>query len=164
MKPKLYPNYYDIVILPPGAVRDYAISLSQTLQPRGAKWVLGAKRFIPHISLYHIPVKPERFAAFAGALEQAVRGTPAGRLQTTGIESNLLMLDKPAWLRRLYLKVIKRTRPYFDWDYGVDRLWQIDHFAAGRRRSMRRSLAQYGTPMVGINFRPHIHHAHRAER
>ena len=154
MKSKIYRNYFDIVILPPREVSDYAIALSRDLRRRGGKWALGKTRFIPHISLYHIPVKPENFAAFMAAPEQTVRAGRAGRLRTTGVESNLLMFDKPEWLSRLYLRVIKRTVPYFDWDYGVERLW---HVAGDKREiSKRKYLEKYGTPMVGLDFRPHV--------
>src|SRR5262245_59901987 len=54
-----WPNYFDVVILPSAAVRDHSIALSRKLQKYGAKFVLGRRRYLPHISLYHIPVKPE---------------------------------------------------------------------------------------------------------
>jgi hypothetical protein len=152
MKPEIYRNYYDIVILPPKPVIEYSISLSQSLRPYG-KWILGRRQFIPHISLYHIPVKPNDFAVFVSEIASVLSRSNAGRLQTTAIQSNLLMFDKPDWIRKLYMRIIKRTLPYFDWSYSRE-LWRLE----GRDRiaSKQKYYSMYGTPMVGINFEPHV--------
>jgi len=47
-KPKIYPDYYDIVILPPPEAGDYAIELSQKFYNYGASWKLGKNNFLPH--------------------------------------------------------------------------------------------------------------------
>src|SRR5437016_5887410 len=116
MLPVIRQHYYDIAILPPGEVSRYSLSLSRCFRSHG-KWVLGKKHFIPHISLYHIPVKPENFASFVAAIAAVIKRSPSGQLQTTGIRSNLLMFDKPEWIQSLYMRIIKRTLPYFDWEY-----------------------------------------------
>jgi len=55
----LWPGYYDVVILPPAPVRDHALELSEKALPDGRMWRLGKRAFLPHISLYHIPVRDE---------------------------------------------------------------------------------------------------------
>lgn len=152
MKPEIYRNYYDIVILPPKPLNDYSISLSQDLRNLG-KWTLSRRQFIPHISLYHIPVKPIDFDKFISAIAEVLKRSDPGRLQTTAIRSNLLMLDKPEWIRKLYMRIIKRTLPFFDWDYSNE-LWRLN--GNSRINSKRKYIVKYGTPMVGINFEPHI--------
>jgi hypothetical protein len=152
MRSLTYPDYYDIVILPPKIVTDYSISLSQNLRPYG-KWTLGKRQFIPHISLYHIPVRSVDFPAFVAEIAAVLKRSDAGRLQTTTIRSNLLMLDKPEWIRKLYMRVIKRTLPYFHWEYPRE-LWRLN--GNHRITSRRKYYAKYGSPMVGINFEPHI--------
>jgi len=122
------------------------------LRPYG-KWVLGKRKFIPHISLYHIPVNPVDFPAFTAAIADVLKRSNPGRLQTTSIRSNLLMLDKPEWIRKLYMRIIKQTLPYFDWNYPRE-LWRLD--GSNRINSKHQYYAKYGTPMAGINFEQHI--------
>jgi len=156
MAAKIYKNYFDVVILPQKEVQDYAISLSKQLYKYGSKWALGKKSFLPHLTLYHIPVKPKNFDDFVAELEIAVKDFRTGDLKTDGIRlykslrAVSLMTDKPDWLKKLYLRVIKKTLKYFDWNYGVEKLW--------REKSSKAiaNIKKYGTPLVGRYFMPHI--------
>lgn len=156
MKKKIWKNYFDIVILPPREVADYAIRLSRKLSRYGTKWTLGKNSFIPHISLYHIAVRQEKFGAFVFEIQKAIKNTRPGYLTTTAIEPNSLIFDKPAWVQELYLKVIKKTLKYYDWDYGTDDYWPMDRFPRRMQKVGVRFMKKYGTPMVGSNFRPHV--------
>jgi len=151
-----WPGYYDVVILPPPPVRDYAIELSRRLRRRGGRWTLGTRAFLPHISLYHIPVARENLDAFVEQLQRVAQTAAWGRLTTIGFDMPLLMLDKPAWLDALCRKVIARTAQFFDWDYGAEKKWSLRWFAGRRLQMAERYLQRYGTPMYGMNFRPHI--------
>lgn len=146
----LWKNYYDVVILPPPPVRDYAIDLSRQLQRFGAKFVLGKQRFVPHVSLYHIPVRPEDFEDFSNEVSDVAAGCKGGELKLTGIEMPLLMTDKPAWLSQLHRDIVRRTLKFFDWDYGAEETWAAESPRA------KTCLEKYGTPMIGRLFRPHI--------
>ena len=158
MKTKIHKNYFDVVILPPKEIQDYAIKLSKQLYKYGTKWVLGKKSFLPHISLYHIPVKLKDFDNFIAELESIVKGSKTERLKVKNIRlwepysSVLLMTNKPEWLKKLYLKVIKNTLKYFDWDYGIEKLWHAKKMPKTRRKILKR----YGTPIFGHYFIPHI--------
>ena len=156
MKKQIWKNYFDIVILPPERISRYAIGLSKKLSRYETKWLLGNKSFIPHISLYHIAVKPKKYAAFVAEIQRTIKNFPLGYLRTTVIESNLLMFDKPRWIEKLYLKIIKNTLKYYDWDYGTDKYWPLNHFPRRMRKVGVRFIKKYGTPMVGANFRPHV--------
>jgi len=113
MKKAIWQNYFDIVILPPTEVSEYARRLSQDLRQYGIPWTLGRQSFIPHISLYHVPVKPQDFGAFATELNTVTKHFTPGYLRTTIIEPNFLMFDKPLWLQKLYLKIV--ALPAFEW-------------------------------------------------
>src|SRR6185369_1416425 len=78
----IWPRYYDVVILPPPPVRDLAIRLSQKLYKSGGEWKLGKISFIPHISIYHIPVLQTDFEPFTRRLQQAVDSVEFGTLET----------------------------------------------------------------------------------
>src|SRR5689334_6174573 len=108
----LWPGYYDVVILPPPFVRDYAIALSRRLQRAGGRWSLGKNAFLPHISLYHIPVAPENFGAFTNALEEIAHSTKWGTLETSSFDMPLLMFNKPEWLKQLQRNVVRSTVEY----------------------------------------------------
>lgn len=156
MKKKIWENYFDIVILPPKDVSDYAIKLSRGLAQYGTKWTLGKKSFIPHISLYHIAVKQKKFDAFVCEIRNVIKNTQPGYLKTMVIEPHSLIFDKPTWIQKLYLKVIKGTLKYYDWDYGTDGYWLLDHFPKRMQKVGARFIKKYGTPLVGPNFRPHV--------
>ncbi|MEK7644604.1 MAG: hypothetical protein AAB390_04865 [Patescibacteria group bacterium] len=156
MKKLTWKNYFDIVILPPEEVSEYAIGLSKKLGRFETKWALGKRSFIPHISLYHIAVMPKNYATFIAEIERTVENFSSGYLRTTVIEPNLLMFDKPKWIKELYLNIIKNTLKYYDWDYGTDAHWPLNHFPKKMRKNGKRFMEKYGTPMVGTNFRPHI--------
>jgi hypothetical protein len=79
----VWTNYFDIVILPPPPVRDYAIDLSARLKKYGGRFVLGKRRYIPHVSLYHIPVRPENFPAFCEEVETITERFNGGGIEAT---------------------------------------------------------------------------------
>ncbi len=160
MPVKIYKNFFDIVILPSKEVSDYSISLSKQLYKYGSKWVLGKKSFLPHISLYHIPVKGKEFDKFVIALEKAVKGFEVGELRIEELQQYAIKLifaitlamSKPEWFKKLSQTIIETTLSYFDWDYGVEKLWRPDRWP----ESMQNNFKKYGTPAVGIHFSPHI--------
>ena len=155
-KKQVWKNYFDVVILPPEVISSYAVGLSKKLSKHGTKWTLGKSSFIPHVSLYHIAVKPKNFKAFIAEIKRIAEFFLPGYLRTTVIESNLLIFNKPEWIQKLYLRVIKNTLKYYDWDYGTDKLWPLNQFPKRMRKIGARFIKKYGTPMVGANFRPHV--------
>ena len=149
-------GYYDVVILPPPDIRDYAIELSRQLQRKGGRWTLGKRVFLPHISLYHIPVAASHLDDFVREVRSVAESANWGALQTTGFDMPLLMLDKPAWIRELHWKIVRRTVRYLNRNYGAEKTWDLHWFRGRRRQLARRYLQRYGSPMIGMNFRPHI--------
>jgi hypothetical protein len=146
-------GYYDVVILPPPAVRDYAIQLSHQLR---GPWVLGKRKFLPHISLYHIPVRDEDFKDFARTVKEIGRTAEWGKLETTGFDMPLLSVSKPDWLDRLHRRVVRGTLQYFDKAYGAEKTFSLHRYSGLRLEFARKYLKKFGTPLYGMNFRPHI--------
>ncbi|MBU0707491.1 hypothetical protein KKG41_03920 [Patescibacteria group bacterium] len=158
MKPKIHKNYYDVVILPPPKIRDYLISLSQQLYKYDSKWILGKRSYLPHLSLYHIPVKLKAFPVFIEELKTLLKNTQPGNLKLGDgalylrYSSIILNTDKPTWLRKLYLNIIKNTQKYRDPDFDQNKAWTYERLPLG----MKNNLNKYGTPMVGQYFIPHF--------
>ena len=152
----VWTNYFDIVILPPPSVRDYAIDLSARLKKYGGRFMLGKRRYIPHVSLYHIPVRPENFPAFCEEVKTITERFNGGELKLRSIELPLLMIDKPKWIQQLHLDVVKKTSKYLDWDYGAAESWNMDLLPSDLRVRGKGYIEKYGTPMIGRVFRPHI--------
>src|SRR5690349_8975882 len=92
---EIWTNYFDIVILPPPVVRDYAIELSARLKNYGAKFALGNRRYLPHISLYHIPVLPRDFDEFSTEVKEIAASSTGGALNLHSIKLPLLLTEKP---------------------------------------------------------------------
>ena len=153
---EVWKNYFDIVILPPPVVRDYAIDLSARLEKYGTKFVLGKRRYLPHISLYHIPVRPQNFAEFRKEVQTIAKNFDGGELKLRSIELPLLMMDKPKWIQQLYIDVVKKTSKYFDWDCGAEDSWNMNLLPANLRVRGKDYIEKYGTPLIGALFRPHI--------
>jgi hypothetical protein len=153
----IWKDYFDVVILPPAPVRDYAIELSLRFKKHsGARWALGRRKFVPHISLYHIAVRPEDFQAFTGSVQEILNATHLGQFSTTGFDQQLLMFDKPEWIRRLHWSIVRKTVPYFDRGSIAVDTWDLGMMSGYRRILGERYLRRYGTPLIGLNFRPHI--------
>jgi hypothetical protein len=152
----LWRNYYDIVILPPPEVVEHAIALSKQLERYGGKFVLGKRRFLPHVSLYHIPVRPERFAEFCKVVRRVVSQHRGGMLQLKSVEMPVVMTTKPKWLERLHLDLVESTSPFLDREYGVEKTWSTEYLPAKLRRPAQRYLEKFGSPMIAEVFRPHI--------
>src|SRR5262245_57171303 len=125
---RVWRGYYDIVIIPPASVQGYAIDLSRQLRRLGGNWSLGRRRFIPHISLYHIPVQKADFDSFIAELRNVAR-IPAGELKLTGFDMPVLTVSKPRWLANLHWNVVRRTSQYFDANYGAEETWGLDFFS-----------------------------------
>src|SRR5437868_1707094 len=89
-----WPGYYDVVILPPVAVRDYAIEISRQLQRAGGQWALGKRAFLPHISLYHIPILDKDLDPFLQELQNIVDSAQWGILETTGFDMPVITVSK----------------------------------------------------------------------
>jgi hypothetical protein len=153
---EVWKNYFDVVILPPPDIRDYAIELSKRLRKYGSKFVLGKRRYIPHISLYHIPVTPQNFQPFCDAVENVAANIAAGELRLKNVQLPLLMTEKPAWLRKLHLDVVRNTNRFFDWDYGAEGSISTERFVGKRRVQGEEYREKYGSPLIGALFQPHI--------
>ena len=155
-KSRIWPGYYDIVILPPAPVRDHAIVLSEKLYRAGGLWKLGRRTYLPHISIYHIPVRDEDLEPFLTELQSVVDSAQWGSLETTGFDMPVMMASKPDWLKRLHQRIVRRTVRFLDWSYGVQKTWSLDRFSGRRLKFGKQYLREFGSPMVGMNFRPHI--------
>jgi hypothetical protein len=152
----LWPDYYDIVILPPPAVQQHAIGLSQQLQAYGSNFVLGTERFIPHISLYHVPVRKEQFDAFSNVVREVAAQHAGGTLRLVSMEMPVLMTDKPEWLTRLHVQMVRQTSRFLDREYGAERTWNTDYLPADLAAPAQRYLEEFGSPLINEVFRPHI--------
>jgi len=152
-------DYHDVVILPPAALRGYAISVSRRIAQRfGSPLILDEQRARPHISLYHIAAPRSLAQEFKEALAKVSRQTAPGMLEVTGVHiyrdfgSIAIEISKPEWLRRLYLKIIHQINPLRDAGFDHERAWDAERLSPGERRF----IARYGTPLVGRYFIPHI--------
>jgi len=154
--PLLWPGYYDVVILPPPPIRDHAMELSEKLYRIGGLWRLGKRAFLPHISLFHIPVRDEDLDKFLNELQRIVDTARWGSLETTAFDMPVMMVSKPDWLRNLHHRVVRRTVGFLNRKYQAEKTWSLERFSGRRLEFAKKYLRQYGTPMVGMNFRPHI--------
>ncbi len=154
--PLLWPGYYDVVILPPAPVRDHAMELSESLHRMGGQWRLGKRGFLPHISLYHVPVRDENLHPFLNELQDIVDTAQWGSLETTGFDMPVMTMSKPDWLKALHYRVVRRTVRFLNREYEADKTWSLDRFSGRRLKFAKQYIRTYGSPMVGMNFRPHI--------
>jgi 2'-5' RNA ligase len=153
---RLWPGYYDVVILPPPLVWNHALELSRKLHQMGGQWRLGETAFLPHISLYHIPVRNKDLEDFLNELQLIAEATQWGSLETTAFDMPVIMVSKPDWLKNLHERVVRRTVRFLDPRYQVAKTWSLERFSGRRLEFARKYLKEFGTPMAGMNFRPHI--------
>jgi len=157
MGPRFYKGYYDVVILLPPAVRDEAIRLSRAVKRRTpASFVLGRRKFIPHISLYHVPIAARDFPTFRQVLERIISQSRLGTLAVQEIASRggsslWLGVTNPAWLKRLHRQVLNEIALLRNRRFNASRTW-----GGGYSERRRELIQRYGAPSVGRFFRPHI--------
>jgi len=154
--PLVWPGYYDVVILPSAPVRDHALELSKKLYRMGGIWRLGKRAFLPHISIYHIPVRDQDMEPFLNELHLIVDTARWGTLETTSFDMPVMMVSKPEWLKKLHERVVRRTVRFLNRKYAAEKTWSLDRFSGRRLIFAKKYLREFGTPMVGMNFRPHI--------
>jgi hypothetical protein len=153
-----YRNYYDVVILPPARVREYAIQLSREIRKlAGVKFTLAHTRYVPHISLYHIPVRPGHLPEFRKTLQRILAKNRLGFLRLGGIklraegEAIWIGVTKPEWLLKLHRCILKETMKFRDKEFDVEMAW--NHFT---HPLQKKNIKVYGSPCVMRLFKPHI--------
>lgn len=155
---RIYENYYDIIVLPPKKVQDKLIALSEKLTGGKGLWQLGEREYIPHLSLYHIPVKPTDFEQLAQKTRDVISRVSFGEIRCQKAEkfdphnSVFITTNNPDWLVKLHQEIIQKTLPLFDWSYDVKGIWHAEQFPDEARANFDR----YGTPMAGSYFQPHF--------
>lgn len=154
-------NMFDVVILPSAAVREEAIRLSRDAARRvPTRFQLSNGPFLPHISLYHIAVAPERFEDFSEALGGIARidwgEEPLlmeERLVVYGSTGSIWWNVLSAyWLYDLATEVLGQLREFYDRTVDAERLWGSLLTTPERRASFGR----YRTPFAEDFFEPHI--------
>ena len=156
----LYKGYYDVVILPSPRVRDYVIKLSREIRKRSrTRFVLGQQKFLPHISLYHVPVKSKDLLKFRTALSSILTRVKLGTLSTTALKRQegdsiwaSINIRKASWLKKLHSAILKGAVKFLDKDFRAAKTWG-SHYGSSRQHW---NLKRYGSPNVGPLYRPHI--------
>jgi len=150
-------HYFDIVIVPPPLEKNYAIKLSREIG-RGGKgeFVLGRSEFIPHISLYHIPVNQRKTKEFLSVLKRILIDGKLGILTLKRIKipkegSIWIEVTKPRWLEHLHQRVVKETSEFRDTKFDVREAWGKNY-----NFLQKKLIVKYGSPYVGRFFQPHI--------
>jgi 2'-5' RNA ligase len=152
----IWKNYFDVVILPPPPVQEYAIRLSRRLARYGGEFRLEKRRYIPHLSLYHIAVQPKDFDAFREEVRKIAAAFEPHELRLKNIESRLLMTEKPKWLTKLHRDVVAKTSRYFDWTSGRQDSIGVGWLPPKLQPRAAAYAQKYGSPLIGAAFRPHI--------
>ncbi len=153
-----YKNYYDVVISPPARVREYAIRISREIRRRTrVKFTLAHTRYVPHISLYHIPVRPDHLPEFRKTLQRILGKNRLGLLKLGGIKQQTIgkavwiEVTKPEWLIKLHRNIIKEMERFRDKEFNTEKAWS--HFT---RALHKKNIKVYGCPCVLRLFQPHI--------
>ncbi|MBI2426305.1 MAG: hypothetical protein HYV34_00500 [Candidatus Kerfeldbacteria bacterium] len=167
MKPKMYPNYYDVALIPPEDFQDEVIALSRMLYKYGARWKLGKRAYVPHVTLFHVPVRKTDMDEFLHTVsdiasecaEQTLRCT-APILGIADLKSWVsLPLYKNRWLTALHSTVLRRTVRYFDYNHlkikeRVRKTWSLP--LRTQQEERQQMIQTYGSPMVGRFWNPHV--------
>ncbi len=154
-KPFIYKNYYDVVILPPPEVRNYAVKLSREIcRQFHTNFVLGQSAYLPHISLYHVPLRPEVLPRLNKTLQVILSRFKLGRLHTIGIKKGnavWIEITNPSWLTKLHLAILKEVAPLRDKTFKVERTWDWAYASL-----QKKYIENYGSPLVKKYFDSHI--------
>jgi len=157
MNKAAYTHYFDLVIVPPALEKNYAIKLSREIGGGGkGEFVLGRSQYIPHISLYHIPVNHRKIREIFSVLKRIVLGSKLGLLTLKRIKipkegSIWIEVSKPQWLEHLHQRIVRETSEFRDTKFDVLEAWG-EHYNSQQRKL----IVKYGSPYIGRFFQPHI--------
>ena len=150
-------NYFDIVIIPPPLEKNYAIKLSREIGGGGkGKFILGRSQYVPHISLYHIPVSNRKIKELHNVLKNILVATKLGILTLKKIKipkegSIWIEVSKPLWLEELHKRVVKGISGFRDTKFDVREVWGKNY-----NLLQEKMIVKYGSPYIGRFFQPHI--------
>ncbi len=159
MPPRIYKNYYDVVILPPKEVWDYTVELGKKIRNLADTYfVIDGKEYLPHITLYHIAVADKAFNNFLIKLESIVKGHKIGDVQLNRLNSsshNDIYIDviKVPWLKELEKAVIDGTRELYDEEFDVVSYYNSQ---PGFTTPNHESFKKYKSFSYGETYKPHI--------
>ncbi|NIT21391.1 MAG: DUF1045 domain-containing protein [Candidatus Aminicenantes bacterium] len=152
-----YKNYFDVVITPPAPVKEYVIQISQKIaKQEDGEFVLGKTRFVPHISLFHIPIKKAQLPEIKQKIKKVLSDSRLGLLRLkkiTVLKETLvwIQVSRPQWLVNLHCKIVQETMPFRDPDFDAMKAWSNQY-----NSSQKKLIKIYGSPYVGRFFIPHI--------
>ena len=156
---KIWTDFFDVVILPPPEIRDYAIELSAKLHEHGTPWKLGLEERLPHLSLFHFSVHPKDLSFSHRPVRLLTRKMCGGDLQLTSISSprhgaTFLNTDCPSWLTnaaRETSQILRKEGVAIEDPRFIERWRQMELTSR-----MEANIHNYGSPFMNQDFIPHF--------
>lgn len=148
---------YNIVILPPPAIRRRAIGVSKRLRSRGGRFVLDGKRHTPHITLYMVELPNKNISSVKDRLEIVAQSTTPWRLRSQQYRHNHegyfdVAFARDARLMKLQRMIIRRINPLRNnLIRSKDRV-RLPQLTARQQNNIRR----YGYRGIGSLYTPHL--------
>lgn len=154
---------YDIVLLPPKAVDDLSIQISQQLQPEGTDFVLESGVLYPHLSLYMANFTPEQLEQVQQLLADIAKKTKTLSLVASHYGHNLeqgmfeIFYNKTPEITKLQEKVIAACNPLRSGLRHRDPVGRVlTAYFAQSTGEVRNNIQKFGYDEVGNFFNPHI--------
>ncbi|HSX28339.1 MAG TPA: hypothetical protein VLF60_02720 [Candidatus Saccharimonadales bacterium] len=154
---------YDVVLLPPAAVRDASIAVSRQLKPLGTEFTLQADHLYPHLSLYMLNILSGQLQETFSRLQGIARQTRPLQLQASHYGHNFtegmfeVFYHKTSEIIALQERVIAGLNPL---RHGLRTKDPVGHTLADwlpqTTGVAHHNLETYGYDEVGELFKPHI--------
>lgn len=153
---------YNVALIPSEAVGLQAIEMSHMLASHGGRLVLGSTEAYPHVSLYHVPLDPEKVEAVIETLRKTLAEIGSAPLKQNQYRSHDngfvdVAYEKDEYLLMLHRALLQSLEPF--WAREVrDKENQADISSA-----QQTSLSQYGWDAAADLFDPHLTFSRLAE-
>ncbi len=146
---------YDIALLPEPALAAKAIRSSQELAPMGTEFTLGQEQYVPHVSLYMLPIKSSDLPAVCDKLAALAAQTPQIALEAKDYFQNngYIGMDYPrtAQIDELQQAVLQAANPHRD---GLRQ--ESEAYLQTATGQTQKNLEAFGYESVGELFIPHL--------
>ncbi len=153
---------YNVALIPSEVVGIHAIEMSQMFEGNGGMFTLDSTHVYPHISLYHVPLDPEKVEGVIRVLQETLAGIqpmPLKQSEYRSARSGFVNVgyEKSESLLNLHQAVLQSLKPF--WSREIEEKEKNKEWSPEQQTN----ASEYGWHAVDTLFDPHLTFSRLAE-
>ncbi len=146
---------YNVALIPSEVVGIHAIEMSQMFEGNGGMFTLDSAHTYPHVSLYHVPLDPEKEEEVIQVLRETLAGIQPMPLKQSEYRSTSrgfvnVGYEKNESLMNLHRAVLQSLEPFWAREIGEEEKNEE------RSPEQQASMSRYGWHAADTLFDPHL--------